>query len=107
MLRRTVLCGLAIFALIALLIAPTRALAGTGVAPVPQGTQSDAAYARSFAKAKVTNTTATTQRTSCYTPEVPYFTSDGPNDGYTGMTTCPGATTDEALGPYPTQAGSN
>ena len=42
--------------------------------------------------------------------EDPFFVSDGPNDGYTGMSPCPGATTREdtgASGPYPTQAGSN
>jgi hypothetical protein len=75
---------------------------------VPQGTQSDSSYAKSFARHSVTNVFATTQRTSCYTPEVPYFRSDGPNDGYTGMTACAGASnTGEALGPYATQAGSN
>jgi len=87
---------------------PTRALAASpGVAPVPQGTQSNQAYANSFAAYNVTNVFATTQRTSCYTPEVPYFTSDGPNDGYSGMSRCPGADTGEDLGPYPSQAGSN
>ena len=106
MLQRTIASVLATFAIVALLASPA-ANAGTSVAPVPQGTQTDAAYARSFARAAVTNVTATTQRVSCYTPEDAFFTSDGPNDGYTGMTACPGATTGEALGPYPTQAGSN
>ena len=106
MLQRTVLRGLAIFALITLL-SSAGSSASTGVAPIPQGNQSDASYAASYAAHGVTNVTATTQRTSCYTPEVPYFTSDGPNDGYTGMTLCPGANTGEALGPYATQAGSN
>ena len=106
MLQRAVPRAVAILALLALLASPA-ANASTGVAPVPQGTQTDVAYAASYASSSVTNVSATTQRTSCYTPEVPYFTSDGPNDGYTGMTTCPGATTGEALGPYATQAGSN
>jgi hypothetical protein len=51
---------------------------------------------------------ATTQQTSCYTPEVPYAVNDGPNDGYSGESACNGAaTTGEDLGPYATQSGSN
>lgn len=102
MLRRTGLVGVAVFAMLALSASP-----GSTTPAPPQGTQSDASYIASFAANGVQNTTATTQRTSCYTPEVPYFTSDGPNDGYTGMSACAGATTGEALGPYATQAGSN
>ena len=52
----------------------------------------------------------TSGQVSCYRPEDPYFANDGPNDGYTGMSPCPGATTGEdtgASGPYPTQVGSN
>ncbi len=79
-----------------------------GVGVIPQGTQTDAAYAGSFKTNHVTNTVATTQQTSCYTPEVPYAVNDGPNDGYSGESPCLGAsTTGEDLGPYPTQAGSN
>jgi hypothetical protein len=75
---------------------------------VAQVNQSDSAYAGSFVANGVANVFATTQKSSCYTPEVPYFTSDGPNDGYTGMSACNGASnTGEDLGPYPTQAGSN
>jgi len=51
----------------------------------------------------------TSQQVSCYRPEVPYSANNGPNDGYTGQVTCPGATTHEdtgAAGPYPTQLGS-
>jgi len=82
------------------------------VGNVPQGSQSSANYANSFAAAHVTNVDATSGQISCYRPEVPYFTNNGPNDGYTGMSPCPatGATTGEntgASGPYPTQAGSN
>jgi hypothetical protein len=81
---------------------------GPGVGVVPQGLQSDAAYAGSFKANHVTNVFATTQQTSCYTPEVPYSGSLAPADGYTGESACAGAaTTGEALGPYPTQAGSN
>ena len=91
------------------MIALTMLASSTGTtASVPQRTQSDKDYAKSFARYGVTNVVATTQRTSCYTPEVPLFTSDGPNDGYTGMSDCLGASnTGEALGPYATQAGSN
>ena len=90
-------------------IALTMLASSTGTtASVPQGTQTDKDYAKSFARYGVTNVVATTQRTSCYTPEVPFFTSDGPNDGYTGMSDCLGASnTGEALGPYATHAGSN
>jgi hypothetical protein len=81
---------------------------GTGVGNIPQGTQSNTAYASSFAAHQVTNVDATTQKTSCYTPEVPYAANDGPNDGYSGESACNGAaTTGENLGPYSTQAGSN
>jgi hypothetical protein len=81
-----------------------------GVGVIPQGTQSDATYAASPAANKVTNVMATSGQVSCYRPEVPYFTNNGPNDGYSGMSSCPGATTGEDTGagaPYPTQAGSN
>ena len=74
----------------------------------PVGVQSDAAYAGSAGAHGVTNAFVTAQKTSCYTPEVPYFTSNGPSDGYTGMSPCGGASnTGEDLGPYQTQGGSN
>jgi hypothetical protein len=90
-------------------IALTALATSTGTtATVPQGTQSDSYYAKSFARNQVTNAFATTQKTSCYTPEVPFFTSLGPNDGYTGMSACGSASnTGEALGPYAIQSGSN
>ena len=92
--------------------APAAAQAGPGVGVVPQGQQSDASYAASYTAAKVTNVDVTSGQASCYRPEDPYVVSDGPNDGYTGMSPCPGsgATTGEntgASGSYPTQAGSN
>src|SRR2546425_4158799 len=62
-----------------------------GVGVVPQGPQSNAAYARSVKLSGVTNVFATTQQTSCYTPEVPYAANAGPNDGYTGESACNGA----------------
>jgi len=94
----------------ALLLAPTSAIAGgSGVGTVPQGTQTDAGYANSFAVNKVTNVFATTQQVSCYRPEVAFGVSDGPNDGYSGESPCQGVTTGEDIGttPYSTQKTSN
>ena len=106
--RRLILALLAVLPPAMLTLLPADAVAvDAGVGVVPQGVQSDAAYAASFGLHGVTNVFATTQRVSCYTPEVPYAANNGPNDGYTGESPCPGATTGEALGPYPTQQGSN
>ena len=105
MLRRTTLVTLAVVAIVALAAAPS-STASPGIGNIPQGTQSDAAYAKS-GKYLVKNVLATNQRASCYTPEVPYFTSLAPANGYDGMTACTGANTGEDLGPYATQAGSN
>jgi hypothetical protein len=80
-----------------------------GIGNVPQGTQSDQAYIDSFAANHVTNVFVTSQQVSCYRPEVPFAVSNGPNDGYTGEVSCPGATTHEdtgGAGLYPTQLGS-
>src|SRR6202035_1016219 len=99
--------GIPFFMATAFAVVPVQAGAGAGVGNIPQGTQSDKAYADSYQANHVMNVFATTQRTSCYTPEVPYFGNLGPNDGYTGMSACPGSSTGEALGPYPSQAGSN
>jgi hypothetical protein len=81
-----------------------------GIGNVPQRTQTDSAYAQSFQSFGVTNVDATAQRLSCYRPEVDASAfNDGPNDGYTGVSACPGATTGEdtgAAGPYATQVGS-
>jgi hypothetical protein len=84
-------------------------VAASGAGNLPQGTQTDAAYAASAAKNGVTNVFATTQQTSCYRPEDPYFGNLGPVDGYSGMSPCTGATTGEDTGltPYPSQVGSN
>jgi hypothetical protein len=75
----------------------------------PQGTQSDASFAASFAAHGVLDVSATTQRVSCYAPEVPYAGALTAAEGYPGggETPCPGATTGEQLGPYPTQDVSN
>src|SRR5205085_9032206 len=86
--------------------APVQA-ADTGIGTVPQGTQSNSSYAAS--NSAVSNVFATPQQLSCYTPEVPYATSDGPSDGYDGETPCAAgtATTGEDQDPYATQAGSD
>src|SRR5205085_5898383 len=78
--------------------------AAAGPAP-PQGYQSDAAFAASYAANGVVNVSATTERVSCYAPEVPYSTSLTASDGYPGggETTCPGATTGEQTSGFPTQ----
>jgi hypothetical protein len=81
-----------------------------GVGNIPQGTQLDATYAAS--NATVTNVFATSQNgvVSCYRPEVQAPFDDGPANGYTGETACPGANTGEDTGAaaqYPTQVGSN
>ena len=74
----------------------------------PQGTQSDIDFAASYLAQGVTNVVATTQRVSCYAPEVLYATSLAPADGYDGETACNGAaTTGEDLGPYATQNVNN
>jgi hypothetical protein len=97
--------------LLALAYGPSPAAAGAapGVGIIPQGTQTDTAYAASLGN--IPNVFATTQKTSCYRPEVPYAVTYSPeNDGYSGESACSGATTGENTGqtaPYPTQAGSN
>ena len=113
--RKSYLAYLAVTLLTLLAFVPTLtfaharvAAAGSGVGNIPQGTQTDTSYANSVKASHVTNVFATTQQTSCYTPEVPYTVSDGPNDGYSGELPCNNAsTTGEDLGPYPTQVGSN
>lgn len=109
---RHVLCSsLPLLLSLSVAAAPTAAAApDTGVGNVPQETQSDASYAGSFAANKVSNTVATTSNVSCYRPEVPFAQNNGPNDGYSGESACPGATTGEdtgAGGPYSMQASSN
>src|SRR2546429_7401555 len=106
--RRVQLASLLVPVILAIASGPAPAAAtGAVVGNVPQRTQSDWAYAGSFGKNGVTNVFATTQQTSCYRPEVPFFTV-GEARGYTGMTACPGATTKEDIGTtaYPNQAGS-
>ena len=89
-----------LFVVVVLLGAPSGTWAGG-----PPG-QSDAAFAGSYAGKGVTNVSATTQRVSCYAPEVVYLDGLGSNQGYAdgGMSPCSGAaTTGEELGPYATQ----
>ena len=104
--------ALAVFAATACLSgASSGATLDPGVGNVPQGTQTDKAYAQSVQRFAVTNVGATSQQLSCYRPEVSAAAfNDGPANGYTGESPCPGATTGEDTGaaaPYPTQAGSN
>jgi len=87
---------------------PAVLVASFSITPV-SAAGTDWAYAQSFQANGVKNVYATTQ-TSCYRPEVPYPTNAGPNDGFSGETACPGATTGEDTGataPYATQVGSN
>jgi hypothetical protein len=75
----------------------------------PQGFQTDAAFAASYAADAVVNVSATTQRVSCYAPEVPYSTALSAADGYPGggQTPCPGATTGEQTSGFATQDVAN
>ncbi len=108
--RKLKLVSLAVPAVLvaAFWITPASA-AGPGVGIVPQGPQDDTVYANSAALHNVTNVFVTSKQTSCYRPEVPYFGTLAPANGYTGMTACSGATTGEDIGatPYPSQVGSN
>lgn len=111
--RRRIAATAAAALFVTLAAAPASVISAAGADPgignVPQGTQSDAAYAGSFRAGKVSNVFVTSQQVSCYRPEVPVLANNGPNDGYTGESPCPGATTGEDTGasaPYPTQIGS-
>jgi len=80
-----------------------------GIGVVPQRLQTDSAYAMSYQARGVTNQFVTSQQVSCFRPEVPANFNNGPNDGYNGLTACPGATTGEDTGAtqYPTQHGTS
>src|SRR5437867_11487164 len=104
MLRRTSLAICATLAIVALAAVPA-STASPGIGNVPQGSQSDSAYAKS-GKYRSTNVLATTQRTSCYTPEAAFFTSLAPANGYDCMTECTGAYTGADPGPYATHTGT-
>ena len=84
--------------------------AASAQAAPPQGFQSDASFATSYAAHVVTSVPATTQRVSCYTPEVLYAGALSPSQGYPdgGATPCAGAaTTGELIGPFATQDVAN
>jgi hypothetical protein len=114
--RRLIVWGaVAGLVLLNLALTPASAISATapgldpGVGNVPQGLQPDLAYSRSFSSHSVTNIFVTSRQVSCYRPEVPLAANNGPNDGYTGESSCPGAATGEDTGsaaPYPTQVGS-
>jgi hypothetical protein len=90
---------------VAMLVASMPAMAA-GPGDPPQGPQSDAAFAASYDALHVSSVSATTQRVSCYTPELEYHDALAPGQGYVdgGMSPCNGqATTGEDLGPYQTQ----
>ena len=90
------------------LVTALAAGASASAAP-PQGTQSDAAFAASYGAKGVVNVSATTQRISCYAPEVAYATALTAADGYPGggETPCPGATTGEQTSGFATQDVAN
>src|SRR5262245_24219007 len=72
---------LALIALLAALVVASFAPAAAASGP-PQGTQTDAAFVSSYQANGVTNVSATTQRTSCYAPELTYFGALTLDDGY-------------------------
>src|SRR5260370_35113234 len=78
--------------------ASSSSTADSGIGNVPQGLQSDQAYADSFNTHAVTNVFVTSQQVTCYRPEVPYAADTGPNDAYTGDSPCPAAAPGEGTG---------
>ena len=79
-------------------------------AEAPQGQQTNAAFAASYGLYAVNTVAATTQKVSCYAPELTYSGALAPAQGYVdgGMSVCNGsATTGENLGPYATQDVAN
>ena len=68
---------------------------GGAAAVTPLSAQSDAVFAASYAANNVANVSATTQRVSCYAPELVYFPSLPATQGYLdgGMSPCGGAAT--------------
>jgi hypothetical protein len=89
----------------AVLVAGSAVAAAGSAAPG----QTDATFAASYAANGVVSVSATTQRVSCYAPEVPYLTALTASDGYPGggETPCPGATTGEQTSGFTTQDVSN
>lgn len=98
--------GLTTKVLAALCVTVSQAWAADPGVP-PQGLQPNSQFAASYNTSQVSNVSATTQRVSCYTPQVEYLTGLGPEQGYLdgGMSLCNGLTsTGEELGPYATQS---
>lgn len=95
-----------VLSLAALFAAASPVLAADPGTP-PQGRQLNSQFAASYGANLVSNISATTQRVSCYTPQVEFLAGLGPAQGYLdgGMSLCDGmATTGEELGPYDTQS---
>src|SRR2546423_594998 len=82
--------------------------ATAGAAP-PQGVQSDSSFALSYAAKTVSSVSATTQRVSCYAPEVTFFGALGASNESPGggMSACPRATTGEQTQGFATQDAAN
>jgi hypothetical protein len=89
-------------ALAALAVVVVIGPAATAAGGPPQGTQTNDAFVASYAGSSVSNVFATTQRVSCYRPEVDYTGALPVNQGYPdgGTTACPGATTGEDQGQF-------
>ena len=83
--------------------------AATGASASTWSYQSDAAFAASYWQKGVTNVSATTQRTSCYAPEVEYLAGDGyPGYADGGGSLCAGrVNTGEDVGPFAQQDVTN
>ena len=91
------------------LLLSTTALAANPAVP-PQGVQNNLQFELSYGTAGVSSVPATSQRTSCYAPELTYFGALTAADGYVdgGMSLCNGqANTQEDPGPYATQNVAN
>ena len=94
-----------VYSVAAAAVAAVCVAVAAGAATSAARTQPDAQFAASFVSSGTTAVDATTQKVSCYRPEVAYFDGLPADQGYPngGGTVCPGATTGESLGPYPTQ----
>src|SRR6186997_769464 len=94
----------------ALVAACAGVCAPASAAAPPQGTQANATFAASYAQRGVTSVAATTERVSCYAPQVYYTGRLEPAQGYPdgGSTLCNGAaSTGENIGPFSIQDVSN
>jgi len=73
--------SLSILILLAAFVSAAARQARASVGP-PQGTQANEAFAASYAANGVRNVSATSQKVSCYAPEVIYRDSLTPAQGY-------------------------